>query len=275
MQHFIRRSASLMTLLALAACASAKPVETAINPTPPEPVDAVQGDVSAVAETGPGSDFAGIWYVSGVFPTSMTQASVADPHLGTALTIAANEVSDINGQRCISPTFNSDQIDATATGLKAAVAGNWNRLVVRCEGKDFAVYLRLPDQPGANAALLQQRREGLYLLEQAGAVMHRLPSEVVPPPQMDAAATSAHGMTAPAHEDSSAQSHNAGAPVELTPTMPPAPVPEGPVADSQSEPVAKVSIPEGAKASAIGNGDSSRQLQRRKCRQARLEDTAR
>ena len=120
MPHDLRRSVSLLAILALAACASAKPVATAINPTPPEPAEVPTVPPSPV-ESGPGNGFAGIWYVSGVFPTAMTEASVADPHLGTALTIASTEVSDINGQRCISPVFESDRIDAAATGLKAAL----------------------------------------------------------------------------------------------------------------------------------------------------------
>jgi hypothetical protein len=253
MPHDLRRSVSLLAILALAACASAKPVATAINPTPPEPAEVPTVPPSPV-ESGPGNGFAGIWYVSGVFPTAMTEASVADPHLGTALTIASTEVSDINGQRCISPVFESDRIDAAATGLKAATAGNWDRLVVSCDGKAFATYLRLPDQPGAHAALLQQRSEGLYLLEPASAVLHRQPGETTQPAQMDAVGATAHDTAPPAPKEATAETHGAAAaPVELTTPAAPAPVPEGPVADVQAEPVAKASAPDGSKLPAAGS----------------------
>jgi len=252
MQHDLCRSVSLVALLALAACASAKPVATSSNPTPPIPAES-----PPAAETGPGSMFAGTWYVSGVFPTAMSQASVADPHLGSALTIAETEVSDINGQRCISPVFSSDQVEATAIGLKAPVAGNWDRLVVDCNGKPFATYVRLPDQPGSSPALLQQRREGLYLLEQASAVLHRQPGAfMAPPPEAMAVSHAATDMAPPAHKQAAAETHAAAAPVDLIPpaakVSAPAPIPEGPVAVSQSQPTAKAGAALGGKLPAAG-----------------------
>ncbi|WP_374655827.1 hypothetical protein [Dongia sp.] len=239
MQRHLAAGISAIALLALNACGTAKPVEEQAAATPPIPDEAAS----------PALDprFAGIWYVSGVFPAASVRASIADPHLGAALAIGEGEVSDVNGQRCIAPGFAGDQVDAAAIGLKGG-EGPWDRLVVTCDGKTFATYLRLPDRAGEGPALMQQRQEGLYLLEQAASLQHRSPSETAEAARPAGKPIAAHAM--PAAEGHAAEvpatetAH--AAPVELAPKVEPAPkaevlapIPEGPVAETHAEPAAK------------------------------------
>lgn len=234
---------SVLALLGVAACATAKRVDTSSAATP-----AISAETSETAsETAPEASFAGTWYVSGVFPAASAAASVADPHLGSALSIGAGEVSDVNGQRCITPAFAHDQVEGTAIGLKAAGSGAWDRLVVTCDGKAFATYLRLPDRPGEGPALMQQRQEGLYLLEPATSLLYRQPNESAATAMAVAKFVPEYEMPvaeAPMTEAPTAKA----APVELAPAkleaakVEPAlaPVTEGPVADAQAETAAKV-----------------------------------
>jgi len=227
------------SLLVLAGCASGKPAEA---PAPTAPANEAIAPASSLD-----ARFAGTWYVSGVFPSASQSASVADPHLGSVLIIGESEVSDVNGQRCVSPAFATDTIAADKASLKVGGDAPWDRLSVTCDGRAFATYLHLPDQAGDGPALLQQRPEGLYLLEQAAALQHRRPSEPAETPH-------AAGMPAPAHE-----APKVGAPVakpasaeaapkkhdvkkaEAAAKTAPAPMTEGPVEASQPEPTAKAS----------------------------------
>lgn len=238
---------SVLALLGVAACATAKRVDTSSAATPAIPAETSEAASDAAPEAG----FAGTWYVSGVFPAASTAASVADPHLGSALTIGAGEVSDVNGQRCITPAFAHDQVEGTAIGLKAAGSGAWDRLVVTCDGKAFATYLRLPDRAGEGPALMQQRQEGLYLLEPATSVLYRQPNETAATAMAVAKFVPEHEMPAhdaPMTEVPASKAAHAAAPVELAPAkvetgkVEPAlaPVTEGPVADAQAETSAKV-----------------------------------
>lgn len=241
MKH-IRLTVSATALLAVAACGTAKPVDSgASNPPPAPAATAPAATAPASADTLlPGIGFTGIWYVSGVYPAAAAQASAGDPHLGAALAIGSNEVSDINGQRCVTPAFEADQVDAAAAGLKGAPTRRWDRLTVICAGKAFATYLRMPQQAGEPATLLQQRPEGLYLLEQAGTLLHRLPSRTAAAAQPSAPKYE----SAPVMQEAAkTEKKTAKAPAELVPPVAapvPAAVPEGPVAaDTQAEPAAK------------------------------------
>ncbi len=168
---------------------------------------------------------------------SARQASVADPHLGAALVIDSAEVSDVNGQRCMTPTFQADKTDAQGLGLKAAPAGKWDRLLVSCDGKAFATYVLVPVKSGlgnaappARPALLQLRPEALYLLEQAG----RPSSSLCPVTLQMEEPVALNGGLAPAleaalPEPAAGEKVAKTAPVEVTPKVAPRPVPEGPV----------------------------------------------
>ncbi|MBI2254821.1 MAG: hypothetical protein HYU58_09400 [Proteobacteria bacterium] len=229
----MRRSLILsVSLLALAGCTSDKQAEV--------PAPAPANEAAAPA---PSLDarFAGTWYVSGVFPSVSQAASVADPHLGSVLVIGEGEVSDVNGQRCVTPAFATDTVAAEKAGPKIGSDAPWERLSVTCDGHAFATYLRLPDQTGDGPALLQQRPEGLYLLEQAAALQHRRPSELVEAPRTVLAATT--------HEASKTEK-TAARPAEPAPKKQepkkleaaktaPTPMAEGPVEASAAEPVAK------------------------------------
>lgn len=230
------------SLLAITGCAAPKP---AAAPTPVIPEDGAEAPTPTLDER-----FAGTWYVSGVFPSASAAASAADPHLGSALVIGSAEVSDVNGQRCITPVFATDIVTGAQAGARLGSEGLWDRLSVTCDGRAFATYLRLPDRKGDGPALLQQRPEGLYLLEQAAALQHRRPSEPAVAPVL--AGALAMSREAPKVEKQAA----ASAPAELAPKkketkktetkkaeaakIVPAPMAEGPV-EASAEPVAKTS----------------------------------
>lgn len=244
---------SALALLTLWSCAAAQPVAPAAsNPTPAVPAEA---DAAPVA---PAPAFVGLWYVSGVFPTAAARASVADPHLGAALVIDGAEVSDINGQRCVTPTFQADKADAQslgqALGAPAVPAGRWDRLQVSCDGKAFATYILVPAKSGLGMAatapkhaLLQQRPEALYLLEQAEEILYRTPGELLKQPvavtgEVAPKLEAALPEPAPAEKAGKAETAPIIKPVELAPKTAPMPVPEGPVA-AQPEPAAKMATP--------------------------------
>ena len=243
MRAVFQATASALTFLVLVACSTSRAVApTASNPPPPLPEEGA---------VGPGAEFAGLWYVSGVFPAAAARASIADPHLGAALVIDAAEVSDVNGQRCVTPDFLADKVDTLVIGLQSAPAGDWDRLVVTCAGKAFATYIQIPAQslargkdttgmvlPALQNALVQQRPEGLYLLEQPDRILHRLTSE--PAAFAGEGEVSQMAPAAPALEVAAVQpvtkesSTAVTAPLELTPSAPKAML-EGPVA-AQPEP---------------------------------------
>lgn len=259
MRRLLGITVSVFALLGVAACATAKRVDTSTAATPALPTETPE----AASDTASDAGFAGTWYVSGVFPAASTTASVADPHLGSALTIGAAEVSDVNGQRCITPSFEHDQVDGAAIGLKAAGSGSLDRLTVTCDGKAFATYLRLPDRVGEGPALMQQRQEGLYLLEPATTVLYRQPNESAETAMAVAKFVPEHEMPAhdaPMTEAPASKDAHAAAPVELSPAkveaakVEPAltPVTEGPVADAQAETAAKVTATGGAQVPAPG-----------------------
>lgn len=262
----MRKSCHLATtalaMLTLLGCATAKPVERAAKPTPVAP--------AAVAEPAAATPavFTGLWYVSGVFPATAKHASAGDPHLGAALVIDPTEVSDVNGQRCLAPHFVTDKIDAGSIGLKAAPDGAWDRLLVSCDGKSFATYVLVPTKgglmsTGASAprrALLQQRPEALYLLEQATEILHRVPNELLEEPiafkgegvpVLEAAMPEP---AAPKEEAPAVEKVAKNAPVELAPKIAPAPVVEGPVAAKPEKASAAphVTPTDGAKIPAAG-----------------------
>jgi hypothetical protein len=226
-----------VSLLALAGCATAKRADAPATP-------AIPADDNVAAVSALDARFAGTWYVSGVFPSATRAASIADPHLGSALVIGDSEVSDVNGQRCISPGFATDTVAAETAGAKLGGDAPWDRLSVTCDGRAFATYLRLPDRTGDGPALLQQRPEGLYLLEQAAALQHRRPSEAA---EMQMAAAT----IVPIHEAPKVEAPVAqAAPVEAAPKKheakkaeaaktAPMPMAEGPVEAAPAEPMAK------------------------------------
>lgn len=243
-----------VSFLALAGCGTAERAEAPVNPT------AAAESEQALA---PALDarFAGTWYVSGVFPSATQTASIADPHLGSALVIGETEVSDVNGQRCISPAFATDTIAAEKAGAKLGGDAPWGRLSVTCEGRAFATYLRLPDRTGDGPALLQQRPEGLYLLEQAAALQHRLPSEMaeaqsmgwvtapvfeVPKGEKPVAKTTPAELAPKKHETKKAEAKKTEAKKPEATKTAPAPMAEGPVEASAAEPAAKTSAKAGS-----------------------------
>lgn len=236
------------SLLILAGCATAKPVVTSAPSIPPD-----------TAVTSPrhtlDAHFAGTWYVSGVFPVTTQKSSVGDPHLGVALLIDADEVSDVNGQRCLSPVFVSD-IMMPGDSVESIVArlsanGHWQRLTVTCDAKAFATYLRLFEQGDAASTLLQQRPEGLYLLEQAAALQYRATREMTP--LQHQAITSAPTYYVP----QAAAPIASTSPIELVPKKQKAkveptkialaPMVEGPVEAAQPEPAVKIAASTAAK----------------------------
>jgi hypothetical protein len=226
------------SLLALTGCSVAKQAEA---PTPAVPAEEATAPAPSLD-----ARFVGTWYVSGVFPSASQSASVADPHLGSVLIIGEGEVSDVNGQRCVTPTFATDTIAADQAGAKIGGDTPWERLSVTCDGRAFATYLHFPDQTGDGPALLQQRPEGLYLLEQAAALQHRRPSEPVEAGSA-AGATPAHVL--PKVEKAAAKPVSPEvAPkkqevkkAEAAAKTAPAPMAEGPVEVSQPEAAAKSS----------------------------------
>jgi hypothetical protein len=223
MGAIFRHSISGLAFLVLLGCATAQPLTPpATDATPP-----VSTDDTSATRVGLAAGFGGLWYVSGVFPTATAQASVADPHLGAALVIDGAEVSDVNGQRCLSPSFLTGKTDAKAIGFRSAAAGMsasgmWERLVVNCDGKTFATYIRMPAE-----ALLQQRPEALYLLERAERILHRKPSEHAEAP---VPAKGAPAKATPQETASPAE------PTTITPKIVPAPIAEGPVAAQPEAP---------------------------------------
>ncbi len=253
---------SLSALLAAGACAGTHKVMETTSATPPMPSEGADESASILD-----GRFAGTWYVSGAFPAAATDGSAADQHLGTSLVIGAEEVSDVNGQRCITPAFASGSVAASDVKL-AGAEGALDQLTVTCDGKGFATFLRLPDRSGEGPALFQQRPEGLYLLEQAAALQHRLPSEAAGP--IGANGEMAAARTLPAHEEPKAHEEPAAhesapaaatsAPVELTPkpkesaetAAVPSAVPEGPVAEAHA-----ASAPASASASAAAAAEGS------------------
>jgi hypothetical protein len=247
MKH-LRLTVSVTALLAMAACGTAKPVEPVASAPSPAPAIAAAAPVEGLL---PGIGFTGTWYVSGVYPAAAAQANAGDPHLGAALAIGPNEVSDVNGQRCVSPAFEADQVDTAGSGLEGVPAGRWDRLTVICAGKAFATYLRVPQKAGEPAALMPQRPEGLYLLEQADTLLHRLPSKTAAAPQpAQPRHETAPVIQAAAQEPAKTEKKAAKAPAELVPpAAAPAPIPEGPVA--ADTPAAKPA----AKPAAAAKGD--------------------
>src|SRR5260221_1150673 len=131
--------------------------------------------------------FAGVWFVTAVYPTGSTRGSAADRHIGAAVLLRRDDVSDVNGQRCGNPDFAADNVTGAVAGLKMPITGDMARLQVSCGGKPFASLLqvagkRLPKTAGsagsalldgATPALLAQRPEAVYLLERAEQVLYR------------------------------------------------------------------------------------------------------
>jgi hypothetical protein len=182
--------------LALAGCATPGQIRggedgaATASLTPPIPAD---GEMTATYVPAPGvAAWEGTWYVSAVFPAASAKASVADPRLGAALAITTGEVSDVNGRRCATPSFSSDTAIQPA-GALATGDTTVERLRVTCEGRDFALFLRMPQaarQQGsvpdtgggsgtgrAAMTIFAQRPEALYLLEPADLVLYRLAAE--------------------------------------------------------------------------------------------------
>lgn len=162
---------TVLASLALAACAS----------------PSTSGKLAAGTSELPDS-FAGAWFVTAVFPTGASHGNAGDRHIGTALLVKADEVSDVNGRRCATPAFTNSHITAEIAGMKMAAPSDVHRVQVACDGKPFETLLQLPGkalpaaaQPirgsamldGSTPVLIAQRPEGLYLLERAEQVLYR------------------------------------------------------------------------------------------------------
>jgi hypothetical protein len=168
--------------LLLAAC-NPRPAPTSLadlTPADPEPEASAPPVAPQVMAT---DSFDGRWFVSAVYPTGTRQASIGDPHLGASLVIGADEVSDVNGQRCNVPERSSDRTEGEIRFGDVALSGI-DRLTITCKGAAFATYLLLPgrkldasyraaDAPDVPFALIADRPEAYYLLERAEQVLHR------------------------------------------------------------------------------------------------------
>lgn len=181
----------LAVSLLLAACQPKPAAQSVANLTPPDP----EPPVAAATELTPApaatpteqqalpEAFSGRWFVSAVYPAGTARASLGDQHLGASLVIGTTEVSDVNGQRCVTPELAADRKSGDLR-LGSVVLADLDRLTVNCKGRAFATYLLLPgrkldasyqaaDAPGVPYALLADRPEGQYLLERAEQVLHR------------------------------------------------------------------------------------------------------
>lgn len=157
----------------------------------PEPEAVSSPDATMLAPDSPGASpaggipdaFAGRWFVSAVFPTGSARTSAGDPHLGVSLVIGNDEVSDVNGQRCIAPMIGLEQ-DQHNLSLGALDMADLTRLTVTCKSSPFASYLLLPGRsldasyqaagaPDVPHALVADRPEARYLLERAEHILLR------------------------------------------------------------------------------------------------------
>lgn len=173
----------IISFLVIVACAKAKQAETLTPPIPDDGAEALPSQNQ--------NGFFGTWYVSEVFPLASKGSNVTDPHLGSALVISPSEVSDVNGQRCSAPVFTLDNTAPPKLGMRPAQDVKWERLTVSCNAQAFATYLRVSGNHDDGPALLQQRPEAFYLLEQAAALQHRYPTELAPiSPQIETNASS-------------------------------------------------------------------------------------
>lgn len=188
-------ASSIALGLLLGAC-QPRPTETAatdtaptnLTPADPEPEAAAPSpDATMLAPESPSSGipdaFAGRWFVSAVFPTGSARTSAGDPHLGVSLVIGNDEVSDVNGQRCIAPMIGLEQ-DQHNLSLGALDMADLTRLTVTCKSSPFASYLLLPGRsldasyqaggaPDVPHALVADRPEARYLLERAEHILLR------------------------------------------------------------------------------------------------------
>lgn len=176
---------STCCLMLLASCAAAPAHDTG-KPTMLTQSSAAGENVAAATTNLPVS-FGGAWFVTGVFPVGSAHGNGGDHHIGVAVLLKDDDVSDVNGRRCADPAFAEGKVTADSVGLKLPVKGDIARLQVSCAGKPFATLLQFPGKslPGAAAAagtamldgsatvLMAQRPEALYLMERAEQVLYR------------------------------------------------------------------------------------------------------
>jgi hypothetical protein len=173
----------LATGLLLAACNPQSAPSAPAQATPPDPAPQETASAAVPVPAAAPESFGGRWFVSAVYPTGNRQANIGDPHLGVSLVIDADEVSDVNGQRCTAPEWASDRPPGDVRLGEVALSGI-DRLTITCKGKAFATYLLLPgrkldasygaaDAPDVPFALVADRPEAYYLLERAEQVLHR------------------------------------------------------------------------------------------------------
>ncbi|WP_374367017.1 hypothetical protein [Dongia sp.] len=175
---------SLLVLGLLLAACNPHPAPSALaQATPPDPAPEVDANAADLAPPAAPESFGGRWFVSAVYPTGNRVANIGDPHLGVSLVIDADEVSDVNGQRCNAPEWASGRSEGDIRFGAVALSGI-DQLTVTCKGKAFATYLLLPgrkldagygaaDAPDVPFALIADRPEAYYLLERAEQVLHR------------------------------------------------------------------------------------------------------
>jgi hypothetical protein len=191
-----------LLILALSACA-----------TSPKATSSMSGGETAA---GLPDDFAGAWFVTAVFPTGAAHSNSGDRHLGVAVLVKGDEVSDVNGHRCESPAFTASHVTAEVAGLKMTAPAEIDRLQIACAGKPFTTLLQVPGKSlsaigvsarnttasgsalldGAAPVLIAQRPEGLYLLERAEQVLYRQ-ADMAPALILDSPARSKMQTSAP------------------------------------------------------------------------------
>jgi hypothetical protein len=186
MMRFVQNLALSTCLITLLASCATGPAHDAGKPTMLTQSTAA-AENPTMATVGLPADFAGAWFVTGAFPVGSAHGNGGDRHIGVAVLLKDDDVSDVNGQHCAHPTFAEDTVTADSVDLKLTVTGAIKRLQVSCAGKAFATLLQVPGQslPGADASagtamldgsagvLLAQRPEALYLMERAEQVLYR------------------------------------------------------------------------------------------------------
>jgi hypothetical protein len=241
----------VLATLTLAACAS---------PSTSGKSAVGMGTSSAVAGmSGLPDTFAGAWFVTAVFPTGAAHGNAGDRHIGTALLVKADEVSDVNGRRCATPAFTTSHVTAEIAGMKMAAPSDVDRVQVDCGGKPFETLLQLPGKALPNAAspirgsamldgstpvLIAQRPEGLYLLERAEQVLYRQ-ANVMPALMLGRSDTAAPSAKPAAHVKAQPIANSAGHKSTL------------PLAQASKTPAAKSPVKLAAKPEAVTKNEPS------------------
>jgi hypothetical protein len=169
----------LLAALALSACATSSTSGMRKSST-----------TATVASADLPDSFAGAWFVTAVFPTGATHGNAGDRHIGTAVLVKGDDVSDVNGHRCSTPAFVTSHVTAEIAGMKMTAPSDIDRVQVNCADKPFAILLQIPGRSlpdgargstmldGSTPVLIVQRAEALYLLERAEEVLFRQASVI-------------------------------------------------------------------------------------------------